>query len=502
MKKRLLSFLLSALLAAGSLVSCSDSGANTEDTGSGTETQPAATESTTADDSTADLTSAEARRQIPDNLPDKTFNGRNFLVGTTPSKEYEIISEEMTGEGTNDSVYNRNVKLEERFDVKIAPVLTDAPYDDVKTNVLSGTYAYDLVGFINFLAYTPIVAGVLFNWYDVPYVDLTQPWHNRLANDGATINNKLFAANSDLSISTLLYTYGMFFNYKIMENYGYTSADLYNIVFEGNWTIDKMYEITSQIWEDANGDGLHDAGDLHGYAVINGNINTHDVWLGAFDISTLSKNAEGEYEATFFSDKTVTALELVNKLYHNSDGTLFDNSGDWRNIPKYFANGKVAMTQLYFGETTESLGDMEDTYGILPLPKLNVEQEAYYTNCWDQFTVFAVPGTMAASADDLEFIGILYEALCAESYKYVYPAYYDQALKSRYSAEPTTAEIIDIIMAGRKLDFTFQFGGNLQNLPYMFRNMVLENKTDVASAYQKVKKALNKSIEKVISYYD
>ena len=234
MKKRLLSFLLSALLAAGSLVSCSDSGANTEDTGSGTETQPAATESTTAADSTADLTSAEARRQIPDNLPDKTFNGRNFLVGTTPSKEYEIISEEMTGEGTNDSVYNRNVKLEERFDVKIAPVLKDAPYDDVKTNVLSGTYAYDLVGFINFLAYTPIVAGVLFNWYDVPYVDLTQPWHNRLANDGATINNKLFAANSDLSISTLLYTYGMFFNYKIMENYGYTSADLYNIVFEGN----------------------------------------------------------------------------------------------------------------------------------------------------------------------------------------------------------------------------------------------------------------------------
>lgn len=38
------------------------------------------------------------------------------------------------------------------------------------------------------------------------------------------------------------------------------------------------------------------------------------------------------------------------------------------------------MTQLYFGETTESLGNMEAKYGILPLPKFDEAQEGYYTN--------------------------------------------------------------------------------------------------------------------------
>ena len=62
------------------------------------------------------------------------------------------------------------------------------------------------------------------------------------------------------------------------------------------------------------------------------------------------------------------------------------------------------MTQLYFGETTESLGNMEAKYGILPLPKFDEAQEGYYTNAWDQFSVFAVPKTIAD--EDKEVVGI------------------------------------------------------------------------------------------------
>ena len=157
------------------------------------------------------------------------------------------------------------------------------------------------------------------------------------------------------------------------------------------------------------------------------------------------------------------------------------------------------MTQLYFGETTESLSEMEDTYGILPLPKLDETQNGYYTNCWDQFTVFAVPLTMPEG--DGEFVGTIYEALCAESYKTVFPAYYDVALKSRYSAEPATAEIIDLIMAGRNLDFTFQFGSKLMDLPYLFRTMVVANDTNVASRYNKSKKAMNKNVQAFLKIF-
>ena len=498
MKKRVLSLLLAALFVVSVLASCSETGTTEEKDPAAQTAAPSSENTETAEE---ELSALEQRKRIPDNLPDVKFDGRDYLVETEARKVFEILSEEITGESTNDEVYNRNLRIEQRFEVKIGVIENESPYNEIVTSVTAGMHDYDIAGFINFLTLTPVSAHVLYNWLDIPRVDLEQPWHNKLANDDAMINHKLFAINSDLSISTLLYTYGMFFNYRIMDQYGYTSSALYDIVFEGKWTVDRLKEISAGIWEDTNGNGKHDENDIHGYGVINGQINTHDVWLAALDISPLLIIRDrDDFEVTFFSDRTVTSLEKVNDLYHRSEGTFFGGS-DWRGIPKMFAEGKLAMSQLYFGETTESLGAMEDTYGILPLPKLDEEQTGYYTNCWDQFTVFAVPLTMPE--EDGEFVGTIYEALCAETYKTVFPAYYDVALKSRYSAEPATAQVIDIIMAGRKLDFTFQYGSKLLDLPYLFRRMVVDDDSNVASRFKKIQKSLNKNIEKFVdSFYD
>ena len=501
MKKRILALLLAALMLSPALVSCSEKSADPQSN------DPVSTPQTTTDPAASEeevdesqLSNLELRQRIPDNLPANDFGGRDFTVCTEERKFYEIFSEELNGESTNDAVYDRNIRIEDRFNVKIGTLANSTPENQVITSVTSGTHDFDIVGFVNYKTYTPVTSGVLYNWLEVPLVDLSQPWHNQLANTDATVNGKLFGIDSDLSISTLLYTYGMFFNYPIMEQYGYSSEDLYNLVFEGVWTVDKLKEITSGIWQDTNGDGKHDEGDIHGYAVTSSGVNTHDVWLAALDISpVLTVRGEDDFEVTFFNDATVSALEPVASLYHESEGSFFDPNSDWRHIPTLFANGKTAMTQLYFGETTESLTVMEDTYGILPLPKFNEQQEGYYTNCWDQFTVFAVPLTIPS--EDLEFVGTVYEVLSAESYKTVFPAYYDVALKSRYSAEPATAQVVDLIMAGRKLDFTFQFGEKLSRLPYLFRDMVVANDTAVASRYKKIQKSLNKQIQSFMKIY-
>ena len=494
MKKRMLSLLLVLLMTApAAFTSCSE---NTDDTGTTADqavsADPAASEETEPEA----LTPAEQRAQIPDNLPANTYGGRSYTFAVEQEKTYEILSEELTGEATNDSIHDRNIRIEDRFEVKIEVVTLENPHNDVKNIVTAGTHDYDVVGFDNYRASVPIMGKVLYNWCDIPNVDLTQPWHNQLANEPATINGKLFAINSDLSISTLQYTYGMFFNYKIWNDYGITPQNLYDMVFEGAWTVDKMKSLTDTIWVDTNGDGKHDRDDIHGYSVCL-NLNTTDVWLAAFDLETAVINKDNTYELNFFNERTVSALEKAISLTYNEAGTYI--SKEWRDVPKAFSEGKIAMTQLYFGETTESLTGMEDTYGILPLPKFDEAQQGYYTNAWDQFSVFAVPLTMPES--EKEVTGVIFEALCAESYKYVFPAYYDQALKSRYSAEPTTAEIIDLIMAGRKLDFTFQFGEQFNALPYMFRQMLYNNSTDIASRYKQSVKIINKGVEKVISAY-
>ncbi len=209
MKRRLVSLMLALLMTALPLTACSEKTA-------GEETGPSASSDTVTPTDTEpaeeDLSPLEQRQRIPDNLPDVDFGGRDYLIESETRKTYEILSEEITGEATNDAVYNRNLLIENRFGVKIGMVENETPYNEIVTAVTAGTHDYDIAGFINFLTLTPVTARVLYNWLDIPRVDLNQPWHNKLANDGATINGKLFAINSDLSISTLLYTYGMFFN--------------------------------------------------------------------------------------------------------------------------------------------------------------------------------------------------------------------------------------------------------------------------------------------------
>lgn len=482
--------LISLLASAGSLVACGNTASETT-----AESDTAAVETQTG------TTPAETTRaDYPDDLPEKDFGGQEYIICNTITgdvdKEYEILSAELTGEACNDAVYHRNVKIEDRFNTKIAALMEAEPESVLKQSALSGDSAFTLCGYVNFKAYVPVAAGACLNWNDIPYVDQTKPWYNQLANEPATINGKLFAINSDLSISSLQYTYGMFFNYALAEDQGYTASDLYQMVFDGSWTIDKMQEMIENVWIDTNGDTKHDADDIHGYAVHPG-LNTTDVWLAALDLPVATINNDGTYTIDFFCEKTISALEKCIALTFSGEGT-YTGTSNWREVPANFASGKVMMTQLYFGETTQSLTDMEDTYGILPLPKYDEAQQEYYTNAWDQFSVFSVPVT----ASDLEFVGIIFDALSAETWRTVYPAYYDTALKSRYSADPEVAEIVDIIMAGRKFEFTFQFGNDLQHLPYMFREMLAAKTTDVASKYKTVESKMKEAIEKMYTYYE
>ncbi len=497
MNKRLTALILAGIILC-STVACS-SGTENSDSGSETtaDTAVADTQTETETAEPDNMTPAEERALIPDDLPEKSFDGRTFSMAVEANKAYEIVSDELIGEATSDAVYDRNIRIEDRFDVKINAIPTSEPHNKMKTEVTAGTNSFQAAGFWNFVSYVPIMAKVVYNWCDIPYINLDQPWYNKMSNDDATINGKLYVINGDLSISTLLYTYGMFFNYNIMDRYGYTGDDLYNMVFDGTWTVDKMHSITTNIYEDTNGDGLHDRDDVHGYSVYLG-LNTSDVWLAAFDLDVIDVHDDGTFEITFLNEKTVSALEKAITLTYDENGT-YCNTNDWRDVPKAFGEGKIAMSQLYFGETTESLSDMEDKYGILPLPKFDEAQTDYYTNAWDQFSVFAIPKTI--SEEDKELLGVIFEALNAESYKTVYPAYYDQALKSRYSAEATTAEIIDIIMRGRKLEFAFQFGEQTASLPYKFRQLLQQNKTDLASTFKTIEKTATKTFQKVMDVY-
>jgi len=76
------------------------------------------------------------------------------------------------------------------------------------------------------------------------------------------------------------------------------------------------------------------------------------------------------------------------------------------------------------------------------------------------------------------------EALNAESWKTVSLTYYDEAMKGRYSADETTAEIIDLIMESRIFDWGYQvaiFAPGLAKIPFVFACQIQDNDVQLAS---------------------
>ena len=72
---------------------------------------------------------------------------------------------------------------------------------------------------------------------------------------------------------------------------------------------------------------------------------------------------------------------------------------------------------------------METDFGIIPYPLYDENQEDYHTQVADCSTMFALP----ADCRDTSFAGAVLEAIAAESYRSVTPAYFEVALNEKYT---------------------------------------------------------------------
>lgn len=493
MKRKLTALLLALLMTASSLtlLSCGENEVNS-DTNAPISTDTSA--DATSNDVTEESDALDARASVSDDLPNVTYNGAdfNFLVNTTSadfSYTNEILAEALNGDACNDAIYNRNGLISERFDININCDEQTDSHSVIVTLETAGTNIYHVVSMKNHCGQTPIKANMLMNWQEAPYVNLDKPWHIKMANDDATINDRLYLIHSDLSVSAMVYTHAIYCNTNLAGKFGYTADDFYGLVKEGKWTFDKMSEIVAGMYVDGNGNGEKDLeGDTYGfgYAVVN----PADVWLTAFGEKSFEVNADNTVDLTYGSEKVASIVEKLVDFHYNNIGyyKITSQYGE----ETYFARDMLVMAPMRFYSSYNALRDMESTYIMIPYPKWDEAQEQYLTNADDKFSVFGVPISMY---DQFEYVSVIFEAMCAESWKSVYPAYYDMALKGKYSSDATTAEMVDLIMAGRAFDF-----GSQINLGYYFdtRNLINDQNTNVASFFRQTSKVRAKTIEAVL----
>jgi len=433
---------------------------------------------------------ADARLSISDDLPETDFDGADFPILYPEWSNYILglyFSEEEGTDPLNGTIYKRQRDVEERFNVSIKPVMNDWDkiYSELAKTVKAGSddYSLALTHVINGV-YSMISSGVAVDWNTVPHVDFSKPWWNHRMNDELSVYGILCTAVSDFMIFDPNVIY---FNKQMIADYSMDSP--YDIVKNGKWTWDKLSDMAKIASKDLNGDGIFDENDQYGLVTLTSWM--MESAIHAYGLSITKKDETGYAVLNLENPVFYELTDKLNELMFTGNQTFV---GYWDpNAPKENESAvPMSSGRCLFHVDPLSAAMRYRAYnvdfGILPFPKSDYVDE-YLSLSWNGFMI--IPQTA-----DLNKVGIISEALAAESYRYVIPEYYNVLLTSKLTRDEESMEMLDIIFKGATYDFALNLG-DWTPLSMPLTNMQSNKITDTVSYIEKHKGELEKQIENI-----
>jgi hypothetical protein len=295
-----------------------------------------------------------------------------------------------------------------------------------------------------------------------------------------------------------------FFNVDTFNNAGIEL--LYDTVERGEWTLEKQFTLAEQLYRDNNGNGESDEGDFFGFMGNHDMIGVDGYWA-SFELPILTKDEDGYYKYDLDLERTVNAVALINDFFWNNKGVMRVNykSGDTEQdaIAQSFANEEAAMVTLRLIECENDLVGMGN-YGIVPLPKLDKDQQLNRAAIHDSFSALSIPN-FNFSDEELSMLGAVLEVMASQSFETITPAYYEQALKGRYVNDPQSVRMLDEITQNVWIEAGILNCNAIEAPHKTFRDAIKNQYTNATSLFtQKAKittrkvKELNEKLEKLL----
>ena len=475
--------LLAVGMTASTLLSCGNEAAPA----GGNDTQAAGN-----DVQEAETEPLDARKAIADELPAYDAGGATFTINCDANDLGWLYVEEENGDIVDDAIFRRNSTVSERFNVNFEYV-GDLGYSDnanrITQSIKAGDDEYALC--CTHAVNTCILAlqDFFINWYDVPHVNFSKPWWAASTTEDLSYNGVCVLAVGDYVLNALSCTYCMVYNKNLADDYDL--GDIYQIVNDGKWTLEKMVSLNKDIYQDLNGNGVKDDEDFFGMT-SDGRSNM-ETYLWCFGKKIISKDSSGTLALTYYDEKTVDIINKLCAAFHDNQG-LRVGDGWWYGIHRFEENQTIFANASI--DSASGLRDLQADYGIIPYPKWDEAQDRYYTMVDGAHGVLSIPTTCS----DLERTGIIIEALNAEGYKTVTPTYYETALKEKYARDAESIAMLDMIVASRVFDMGYIFDG-WKGTGFYIEKLVPKNDSNLASLWSKNEKAVTKHYQEVIDFF-
>lgn len=451
---------------------------------------------------------------VGDDVPELDFGGEEIVILGRNRDWFadEVVVSDENGTVVNDAVYKRNLLVSERLGVNIvfqgvgSTNSTDnyAVRDALSKLIESGAEEVDLVSNAAYVAASTQADGLYRNLIGVENLDLSKPYWSQGLNTAMEVGGAQYLCSGAVFLSYYRFMFVTFFNVDTFNNAGIEL--LYDTVERGEWTLEKQFTLAEQLYRDNNGNGESDEGDFFGFMGNHDMIGVDGYWA-SFELPILTKDEDGYYKYDLDLERTVNAVALINDFFWNNKGVMRVNykSGDTEQdvIAQSFANEEAAMVTLRLIECENDLVGMGN-YGIVPLPKLDKDQQLNRAAIHDSFSALSIPN-FNFSDEELSMLGAVLEVMASQSFKTITPAYYEQALKGRYVNDPQSVRMLDEITQNVWIEAGILNCNAIEAPHKTFRDAIKNHYPNVTSLFtQKAKitarkvSELNEKLEKLL----
>ena len=437
---------------------------------------------------------AETTEAAPDLPPNQDFGGAEFTMLLSAWSDIDFDSEEITGEPLDDAIYNRNKKIEEKYNVKLKWYNPDEGQGDSVGNsyatyrkaVKSGDGTYDVFFGIQSASLEDTMNGYNVEYRDLPYIDLSKPWWDKGILD-VCFGDKVYFAAGDITHSTLGYTTLLLFNKNLFTENGVPFP--YDDVRSGAWTWDKFIGTIKNLSRDLNGDGkMSPKDDL--YTIAGWQYELPYNFQTALGGNEIIKDKDGYPQINVFDQKNLDTIQDILDLFSDYGGFFNDkNYGDDRDM---FMNHRLYFLDTRFFEINRYFRDMQDDFGMIPHPKADASAP-YYTQLVNSNVVTTT--TVPVTNSRLEMTSILLEDLAYEGWKEITPQYKEVLLKTKLTRDNESADMFDYIWGHR----TYRYGLIVYNNVLM--NIISKGNKAYVSAYEKLQSKADTEIEKTKKFF-
>ena len=409
------------------------------------------------------------------------------------------VSVENSGDGDpiKNAIFQRNLDTERILNCELENVMIDNGSDGdlcvvkkVETT-LGPDCPYQIMSNSAYTSFEYTTRGIVQDLANIDTLRLDQGYWSHYFNEEASFGDAQYYATGAISLSLRRLIFVTFFNKALAENHGFDN--LYDVVKDKEWTLDYQYNVIQNTYDDVDADGERSEADFYGL-VTDTHICVDPYWT-ACNVEVLKKDRDTNTYYWNTDEAALTKMDSVLKkiqtLYYDSGSTYLypGMSGDAEQdlIRKKFTSAETIFCTLRLIEVeSEDFRKMTDKYGILPIPKYDEDQEDYYSHAHDQYTVYGIISSVPDGL--LDDMGSVLECMAIESYNTVTPAYFEVALKGKYSKDVESWEMLDMIINNLKPNggslYTIALGDPVQALRNATKNASTTISTSVFGRFQ------------------